>query len=628
MHALDGRAHAHDLLLTQAFSFTLTARVRALSISLPPSYKRSQTLSLSCFGLQAKAWKAGHKRECEEAKNRKASQLAAEMTADRQRQLYTTLSDHGSSGNWRGVAAQASEAKAVAANLRAAATALRTAAPSSGQPPVDPRNLLTQAAWIYGILGVAYRSLGDWGKAIEYFTESLAISQEAGDRSGEASALANLGIAYDSLGDVPKSIECHTQCLAIAQELGDRTGESMAYGNLGNACDSLGDCGKAIECHTQCLAIARELGDRAGEGRAYTNLGTAWHSQGNFSKAIEYHKQRLVIAQELGDRAGRAYGSLGNSWQSLGDYSQAIEYYLQRLAIAEEIKDRAGESRAYAGLGIAYQSQGDFAKAIEYHSLDLEFAMKMNDWKGRYRALGNLGNGYASLKDFPKAIEYHKQHLAMAKEVGDRAGEGKAYGNLGNCHLRMEEYVQAVSYHEVSHTIATELKLEHMQAQAALGLGLALCNQVRADRRGPAGSPADVASQAPGPHSHWSASASVNDRAREAAKWLQAAFDGGHKSARLHLAHLAFTAGEEDTALARLKEHLSCVCKTDVTLVPGVGKCGEWKLKCSRASSVPYEVRRPARLPRRTIFSRCICRCSRMRARLPLHTLLHTQVSR
>jgi hypothetical protein len=31
--------------------------------------------------------------------------------------------------------------------------------------------------------------------------------------------------------------------------------------------------------------------------------------------------------------------------------------------------------------------------------------------------------------------------------------------------------------------------------------------------------------------------------------------------------------------------------------------------------------RRPARLPRRTIFSRCTCRCSRMRASLPLHIL-------
>jgi hypothetical protein len=34
--------------------------------------------------------------------------------------------------------------------------------------------------------------------------------------------------------------------------------------------------------------------------------------------------------------------------------------------------------------------------------------------------------------------------------------------------------------------------------------------------------------------------------------------------------------------------------------------------------------RRPARLPRRTVFSRCICRCSRMRARLSLHILLAT----
>jgi len=37
--------------------------------------------------------------------------------------------------------------------------------------------------------------------------------------------------------------------------------------------------------------------------------------------------------------------------------------------------------------------------------------------------------------------------------------------------------------------------------------------------------------------------------------------------------------------------------------------------------------RRPARLPRKTVPSNCICRCSRMRVRLPLH-ILHTQVSR
>jgi len=47
---------------------------------------------------------------------------------------------------------------------------------------------------------------------------------------------------------------------------------------------------------------------------------------------------------------------------------------------------------------------------------------------------------------------------------------------------------------------------------------------------------------------------------REAAKWLQAAFDGGRPFAKLHLAHLTFYAGQEDAALAHFKEHLSwCV---------------------------------------------------------------------
>ena len=45
---------------------------------------------------------------------------------------------------------------------------------------------------------------------------------------------------------------------------------------------------------------------------------------------------------------------------------------------------------------------------------------------------------------------------------------------------------------------------------------------------------------------------------RKAAKWLQAAFDGGHPFAKLHLAHLTrFEAGLEDAALAHLNEHLS-----------------------------------------------------------------------
>jgi hypothetical protein len=163
-----------------------------------------------------------------------------------------------------------------------------------------------------------------------------------------------------------------------------------------------------------------------------------------------------------------------------------------------------------------------------------------------------LGNAYDSLGDCSKAIEYHGQRLAIAKEVGDRAGEGMAYANLGTGHMYLNENDKAVAYFEAQHAMAISLKLARMQSDAALNMGVALTLHVRAARQGPTG-----ADQAPGPHSHTSASACLDDRVREAAKWLQVAFDSGHKFAKLHLAHLTFDAGQEDAALAHLKEHLS-----------------------------------------------------------------------
>jgi len=294
------------------------------------------------------------------------------------------------------------------------------------------------------------------------------------------------------------------------------------------------------------------VGDRAGEGAAYANLGFAHDSQVDFSKAIEYHAQDLAMAKEVGDRSGegQSYGNLGCANQSLGNCAKGIECQTHHPAIAKDVGARAGEGAANANHGCAYQSLGDFSKAIKYHGQHLAIAKEAGDRTGEGKAYANLGNAYQSQGDFSKAIKYHGQHLTIAKEVGDRAGEGMANGNLGTCHMHLNEYDKAVAYFEAQHALATLLKLAHGQSDAAIDMGVALTLVVRAARQGPVAG----ADQAPGPYSHSSVSACLNDRVREAA------FDGGRPFAKLHLSHLTFYAGQEDAALAHLKEHLSwCV---------------------------------------------------------------------
>jgi tetratricopeptide (TPR) repeat protein len=218
--------------------------------------------------------------------------------------------------------------------------------------------------------------------------------------------------------------------------------------------------------------------------------------------------------------------------------SNTIKYQTQHLVIAKEVVDRAGEGMAYGNLGNVYHSQRAYAKAIEYHMQHLSIAKEVVDRAGKGTAYGNLGIAHGSMGDFSEAFEYQTQRLAIVKEVGDHPGEGSASGILGTGHMRLNKYDKVVAYFEEQHALALSLKHAHVQSNAALNMGVALILHVRATRQSATGADPVEVPLAPAPHSHSSASACLNDRVHEAAKWLQDAFDSGHKFGKLHLSHL------------------------------------------------------------------------------------------
>jgi CHAT domain-containing protein len=326
-----------------------------------------------------------------------------------------------------------------------------------------------------GGLGLAYRSLGNHAKAIEYTQQHLAIAREIKDRQSEGAALGNLGLAYRSVGNHAKAIDYGQQQLAIAREIKHRQSEGTALGNLGGAYHSLGNYTKAIDYGQQQLAIARENKDRLGEGAALGNLGIAYHSLGNYAKAIDYGQQSLAIALEIKDRRGEgaALGSLANAYHSLGNYAKAIDYGQQSLAIALEIKDRRGEGAALGNLGGAYAYLGNYATAIEYGQKQLALAREIKDRRGEGGALGNLGFAYRSLGNYATAIDYGQQQLALAREIKDRRGEGNALGSLGVVYRSLGNYAKAIEYSQQTLAITRELKHRLGEGWALNNLGFA-----------------------------------------------------------------------------------------------------------------------------------------------------------
>jgi tetratricopeptide (TPR) repeat protein len=164
------------------------------------------------------------------------------------------------------------------------------------------RELSTRGdAFLLNEIGLTIKSLGDNGKAIEYFAQALAIWKEVyGEKHRDvATALNNLGSAWDNLGVHRKAIEYYKQALAIDEAVFGKEHPNVAVdlNNLGEAWRVLGKTRKAIEYYEQTLAILKEVyGDKHPQiGAALSNLGAAYFAQGQTEKAKSYFELAYAI---------------------------------------------------------------------------------------------------------------------------------------------------------------------------------------------------------------------------------------------------------------------------------------------------------------------------------------------
>jgi tetratricopeptide (TPR) repeat protein len=304
---------------------------------------------------------------------------------------------------------------------------------------------------------------GDYTTLVELYEKLLP--EHFGDepkltsRHNHGAILGNFGNAYSALGQVERAIKYYEQALAISQEIGDRCNEGTWLGNLGNAYNVLGQVERAIEYYEQALAISQEIGDRRGEGADLGNLGVAYFALGQVERAIKYYEQALAISQEIGDRrnGGTWLGNLGNTYSDLGQVERAIEYYEQALAISQEIGDRRGEDADLGNLGNAYYVLGQVERAIEYYEQALAISQEIGDRRGEGADLGNLGLAYYALGQVERAIECYEQALAIAREIGDKRGEGHWLNNLGVVFKDLENHDLALACYLLARKIRREI---------------------------------------------------------------------------------------------------------------------------------------------------------------------------
>ncbi|MFT4601751.1 MAG: tetratricopeptide (TPR) repeat protein [Arenicella sp.] len=269
---------------------------------------------------------------------------------------------------------------------------------------IERMSFLKSKGFSLNNLGIIYQERGDYGKANDFHTESLAIKKIIGDKNGIAASLNNIGLIYRKQGDYDKAIDYYTKSLSIYEEIDIKTGIATALLNIGSIYHDQDDFDKAIDYYTESLAIKEEIENKSGIASSLNNIGAVYREQGNLDKALDFYTRSLSINEEIGNKLGMSYSLnlIGIIYQDQENYDKATDYYTKSLRLSEEMGGKSGIISSLNSLGNIAYKQGHYEKAIDYSSRALAMAQEI---------------GFALMvRNSAKSLWTFNKHLGRSKE--------------------------------------------------------------------------------------------------------------------------------------------------------------------------------------------------------------------
>ena len=251
--------------------------------------------------------------------------------------------------------------------------------------------------------------MGEYGLAIEAFTNSLKVAEGLGEEGAEHAGTCRTAICNIYLANAKNLIKANdfSGALAKLEETitvaeGYSAAETVAeaqklipnvYMAQGNSAMKAKDMASAIAAYTKVSELDPTNGD------IYIRLGRAYAATGKINEAVQAYETAAANGEEAdakkqlstlflksaqaclkkqdfkgvienADKANsylenaNAYKLAASASQKLGNNAQCIEYYEKYLTVKPDAKDAAGVTFTIAAL---YQQAGNKAKAAEYY---------------------------------------------------------------------------------------------------------------------------------------------------------------------------------------------------------------------------------------------------------------------
>lgn len=149
-------------------------------------------------------------------------------------------------------------------------------------------------------IGCIYRDQGDYNKATDYYNKSLKICIETNDKKGMSLFYGNLGIVHTELGKIAaekksktenfnKAFKYFSMSMEISENLGNKSVISQIYIYKGILLSQMGEHKKAIESCINGVELSRSIGELNILKEAYKYISEIYANAGDYKNAYKSH---------------------------------------------------------------------------------------------------------------------------------------------------------------------------------------------------------------------------------------------------------------------------------------------------------------------------------------------------
>ncbi len=150
------------------------------------------------------------------------------------------------------------------------------------------KNYLKQESDCYNNIAVIWWEHNYFGKAADYYNQSLEINKKLGNANGIAMINSNLALIYADKGDYLKALEFFDKTLSIRKARNEKVGTIAAHINISVVLNNLKRYDESVNHLNEALDIAREMNDYTQMRSCYGMLSETYEKAGNYTQSMYY----------------------------------------------------------------------------------------------------------------------------------------------------------------------------------------------------------------------------------------------------------------------------------------------------------------------------------------------------